>query len=180
VALKTFSGEALGGVIGRFRFLEVGEVATYTFGGQTLAVERAHSSDLVAGIAVDHGVRANERKSILVLVDHVDRYLPSRIAVAKIALRAIFAAMNVRVAVLALLSYAGENKIRVAVLALRLGVHAPQRETRCLGVIKLRYRADRRPAFCGVTILAGNLQRTMGAVCDAVGLTVERRCAQKC
>jgi hypothetical protein len=87
----------------------------------------------------------------------VDRYLPARIAVAKVTLRSVLAPVNIRMAILALLAYAGEHKIGVAVFTLCLRVHSTQREA-SLGMIELRHLADRRPPFCGVTILTGNLQ----------------------
>jgi hypothetical protein len=52
-----------GGLIERFL------MATDALRRQTEPVELAHGPHLVAGIAVHHGVRANQRKPVLVFID---------------------------------------------------------------------------------------------------------------
>ena len=60
-----------GGLIERFL------VATDAFRRQSEPVELADSSHLVARVAINHRVSANQRKSILVLIDAVDRNRPA-------------------------------------------------------------------------------------------------------
>lgn len=44
---------------------------------KTESIELPNRSNFVAGIAIHHRVRANQGKTILVLIDAVDRYLPA-------------------------------------------------------------------------------------------------------
>lgn len=132
-------------------------MAAGALGGKPLPVERANRTYLMAGIAIHHRVRSDEWKAILMLANVVDRHLPAGIAVAKITLSAIFAAMNIGVTILALLAGVGKNQILVAVAAAYLGVQAAQREAG-LAMIELRNRPDRNPPLGGVAVLAGNVQ----------------------
>ena len=150
-------------VIGRLGFAEVVEMTADAFRRQTLAVKRPHRAHLVAGIAIDRGMRADQRKSVLVLTDVVNGNLPAGVAVAQIALRAIFPPMNVSVAVLALLAHIGEDQVGVAIRATYLHVHAAQRKSR-LFMLEFWNRPDRRPALLGMTILARNFQGAMRAM----------------
>jgi hypothetical protein len=113
---------------------------------------------------------ADEREAVLVLIDVVDRNLPAGIAMADVALRAVFAPVNVGMAILALLAYIREYKISVTVCAPHFDVHAAQGEAR-LFVFKLRDGANRFPALGRVAILAGNLQSSM----RTVRLSIRRR-----
>jgi hypothetical protein len=89
-------------MIGGSCSLEIVHVATRALGRQSLPIERTHRPHFVAGIAIHHRVRPNQREAILVLINVVNGDLPPGIAMACIALRRIFASMNIRVAVLAL------------------------------------------------------------------------------
>jgi len=138
-------------------------MTTGALGRQPLPVEWADRPYLMAGIAIHHRVRTDERKTILVLANVVDRHLPAGIAVAKIALSPIFAAMNVRMTILALFAGVSEDQILVAVAAAYLGMQAAQCEP-CLAMIEFRNHPDGYPPLGGVTVLAGNVQFPVRAV----------------
>lgn len=138
-------------------------MTTGALGREPLPVEWADRPYLMTGIAIHHRVRSDERKAILVLVNVVDRHLPAGIAVAKITLSPVFAAMNVGVTILALFAGVGEDQILVAVAAAYLGVQAAQCES-CLAMVELRNRPDRDPPLGGVAVLAGNVQFPVRAV----------------
>jgi hypothetical protein len=72
VALAAVGGEASGAMIGVFGCIEGFRMATVALGGKPEAVELPNGPHLVARIAVHHGVRANQRKTILMLVDVMD------------------------------------------------------------------------------------------------------------
>jgi hypothetical protein len=111
-------------------------------------------------------------------VDVVNRDLPPGIAMAQIALRSVFAPVDIGVAVLALPPHVREHQVGVTVLATDLYVQTAQRESR-LAVIKLRNRADRRPPLRGVAVLARDAQRavwTHHRHAPTAISTVARRC----
>jgi hypothetical protein len=76
-------------------------VAARAFGRKSEAIELADCTNLVAGIAVDSSVRSDQGKSILMFIDVVNGDLPAIGIVAKFALRAVLAPMQIRVAALA-------------------------------------------------------------------------------
>ncbi len=84
-------------------------VATVALGGQALPVELPDRSHPVAGIAIRYCVRADQREAILMLVNVMNRDLPPVYPVTEVALRSVFAAMEIGVAVLAVAAYVGEN-----------------------------------------------------------------------
>ena len=164
VTLQALPRISLRHMVGGFRSLEIVHVATATFGRQSLPVERAHRPHLVAGIAIHHRVRPNQREAILVLINVVNGDLPPGIPMACIALRRIFAAMNIRVAILALVACFREYKISVTIYAPDFRVQPAQRKS-CLAMFKLRHRANRLPALRCVTVFARDGQgavRTTG------------------
>lgn len=114
----------------------------------------------MAVLALQHGVRAHQRKSILVIADLLDRDLPALHRVAALAVRAELAAMNIRMAVRAMRAYVLESQIRVAFGARHLLVHASQRIAGLI-VIEFGVRTDRLPAGVGVTALARDRQGTV-------------------
>jgi hypothetical protein len=77
-------------------------VTTHAFGGEPEAVELSDRADLVTGIAVYGCMSADQRESILVLINVVYGNLPAVGVMAELTLRAILAAMQICVAVLAL------------------------------------------------------------------------------
>jgi hypothetical protein len=150
-------------VVGRSRLLKCFQVATDALGGQALAIELAYSAGFVAGITIRHRVGANQRKTILMLVDGMDRHLPAIDLVAEVAFRSVFAPVDVSMTILAIAPDVGKNGIDVAVLAAHIAVQATQRKT-CLAVIELKLAANRPPCRNGVALLAGDGQRTVGTL----------------
>jgi hypothetical protein len=123
--------------------------------GRRQALELAHRRALVAIFALHRGVRAEQRKTILVILDLLYRNIPAQHGVALRAIRAHLPLVNVRVAFFTILAYIGEYRLDVALRALHFFVHAPQRITR-LVVIEFGNRANGLPACGGVTVLARN------------------------
>lgn len=145
-----------------------------------MAVRRAYRSHLVARVAIHHGVRPDQREAVLVLINVVDGDLPTRVAVARITLRGVPAAMDIGVAVLALVMRLGEDQIGMAFRAADFGVQTTQREAR-FSMIELRDCADRLPSDCRVAVLAGDIQfsvRTMGLFLRGGLPAIDRECAQ--
>jgi hypothetical protein len=129
VALQAVRGKPLCLVVGRFRLSKVVQVTTHTLGRQALAIKGTDRAYLVTGITVDGRMRPDQREAVLMLVDVVDRHLPSGVTMAKIALGGILATMDIRVTVLALMAGFSEHQVTVAVLATNTLVHPTQRET---------------------------------------------------
>jgi hypothetical protein len=128
-------------------------VTAHAFGGESEAVELANRADLVAGVAVNGCMRTDQRKPILMLIDVVNGNLPTVGVVAEFTLRAILAAMQIRVAVLALYWGIAEIKILVAIDALHIRMPATQRKF-SLRMVEFGFGAQRLPALRGVTLLA--------------------------
>ena len=126
--------------------------------GETLKLPGG--SDLVAGLAIYRRVRADERKTILMVANRGHGDLPAFDGVTRFAIRAKLATVNVRMAVRALLSNIRKDEFHVALSALYFFVHPAQPVAR-LVVVKLRDTADRLPAKRRVAVLARN---TQGAV----------------
>jgi len=127
-----------------------------------LAVGRA----LVAGIAIDGGVGPGQREAIIVLLDLLNRNLPSAHGVARLAVRSQLPLVNIGVAVLAALADVGEHRLHVALRAGHGRVHTAQWISSLI-VIEFWDGANRFPSGGGVTILAGGVQisvRTVRAV----------------
>ena len=123
-------------------------------------MELANGSALVAGIAFDDGVRANQREAVLVFAHRLQRNHPAVHAVASLALGSHLPAMDVSMAVGALVADVGENGIDVALLAGHVLVHATQR---IFGLVMIEFRdaANGLPAAEGMAVLARNIQRAM-------------------
>jgi hypothetical protein len=155
-------------MIGGFGLSKIIEVTADALGRQSLTVERAYRSNLVTGITVHSGVRSDEREAVLVLIDVVNGDLPSRVAMAHIALRPVLAPVDIGVAILALLAYVGEYQVGMTVRAASFAVHAAQREP-CLLVIKLRNRPDRLPALGAVAVLTGDTQASVRTMRLSIG-----------
>ena len=135
-------------------------VATEAFGRKAEAVELPDGPHFVAGIAVHHCVRADERKTILVLVDVMDRYLPAVCVVAQLALRAVLAPMQIGMTVLTLVRSISEFQIRVAVAACDHRVASPQGKPR-LCMVEFDLVRDYLPVRRGVAGDARQIQRPM-------------------
>jgi hypothetical protein len=114
----------------------------------------------VAILALHGGVRAQERKAILVIFYLLDGIVPALNGVALRTVGAHLPLVNVGVTILTVLPYVSEHGLDVALRALHFFVHAAQG---VLGfvVVKLRNGADGAPACRGVTVFARNGQGAM-------------------
>ena len=160
VTLAALQGETQSLMIGRSRFLKRFQVATRALCRKTLPIELSYRSHFVTGIAIHNRVRTDQREPVLMFVDVVNGDLPTVHAVTDVALRPIFAAVQVGMAILALLANVAEDGIKMAFLAGYVDVHAAERIGR-LVVIKLRVLANRHPSCRRMTILAGRFQGAM-------------------
>ena len=133
-------------------------MAAGAFGGESKTIELADRAHLVAGITIHGGMRADQGKTILMLIDVVNRNLPAVGVMAECALGAVFPPMQIRVAILALHWRVAENESLMAIGALHFCVPSPQRK---LGVrmVELQVGTERFPALDRVTLLALDLQR---------------------
>ena len=150
-------GKSHSRVIGISGFAKCAQMTAHAFGGESKTIELAYRAHLVAGIAVHRGVRTDQGKAILVLVDVVNGNLPAVCVVAKCALSAVFAPMQIRMAILALHWRAAENESLMAIPALHFCVSSAQREFGA-GMVELEPGAQRLPAPGGMTLLALNFE----------------------
>ena len=147
-------------MIGSFRLVICLEMAAHTLRRQRLPIELSDGSRRVACITIHNRVRTDQRETILVLVDVVHRHSPAVHVVTQVALGTVSASMNVGMAVLTLLAGVGENRVDVTLLTGNFRMEATQRKS-CFAMIKLRPRSQREPAFAGMAVLTGDLQRPM-------------------
>lgn len=125
-------------------------------------------------------MRAGQRKPVHVLVDLADIHLPAADGVAVLTNRRHLAPVDVGMAVSALVADIRENHLHVAGRAGHAFVHATQREAGGV-VIELGNGPDRFPAVNGVTVLAGQVERTVGTMAVGVGLLrllISARCGK--
>ena len=114
----------------------------------------------MALIALQNGMRAEQRKSVEVLLNRLDRYLPAEDGMALGAILAELSAVNVGVTIGAVLANVGKNRLGVASRAGYFFVHAAKRITRGI-VVEFRNGANGDPAGVGVAIFTGNVEWTM-------------------
>ena len=114
----------------------------------------------MALIAIQDGMRAEQRKSVEVLLDRLDRNLPAENGMALGAVLAELCAVNVSVAIRAVLSNVGENRLGVTTGAGYFFMHAAKRIARGV-VIEFRNGANGGPACARVAIFTGDVQRTV-------------------
>ena len=118
----------------------------------------------VTSVAFDGGVGPQQRKTVLVLLNLLERDLPAFHRVALFAIRSKLALMNVGMTVSAFHADIGEHRLDVALLAGHRLVH-PAKRIGSLAVIEFGNAADRFPAAERMAILARNVQvavRTSG------------------
>ena len=108
-------------------------------------------------------MRADERETVLVFINVVDRDLPPIGVVTEFALGSILAAMEVCVAVLALVGRVGKFQIRVAVAASHRGVPSAEREAG-LRVIEPDLAGNNLPVHGGVTGVARDVELPVRAL----------------
>ena len=130
------------------------------------SLELANRCILMAVLALQGGVRTEEREAVLVIFDLLDCNIPTLDGVALGAVRAHLALVDVHVAVFAILSDVRKNGLHVALHAVDLFVHAAQRVA-SLVVVKLRGLANGFPDRRRVAVLARNREgtvRTLGSL----------------
>jgi len=138
------------------RRLEILLVTRDAGGRQSL--ELAHSSILVAGVALQQGMGAYQWKAIVVVANRLDINLPALHGMALLAIGSKLPTMNIRMAIGAARTHVAEDQTGVALRAAHVGVHAPQ-GIPGLVVVELGLGADRFPTSKRVAILAGAVQR---------------------
>jgi hypothetical protein len=120
------------------------------------SLELACCRALVARGAIQSCMRADQGKTVLVLVNLLHRDLPPLYAMALFAGRSKLTLVDIGMAIGALLAYVCEYRLGVALRATDPLVHSAQRKSG-LVVVELRNIADRLPSAQGVAVLAGNI-----------------------
>ena len=118
-------------------------------------------SAFVALCALHHGMRANQREAVLMVLDRVYRDLPTLYRVAALAVCAELTAMNVCVAIRALLADIFEDQAGMTLVAAYFFVHAAQGIPR-LVMVELGVGSNWLPTCVSVAILTRDRERTMG------------------
>jgi hypothetical protein len=111
-------------------------------------------------LALDYRVCAEQRKSVEVLLNRLDRHLPSENRVALRAIRAELRAVNVGVTIGAILANVREYRLGMASRAGYFFVHAAKRIPRGV-VIEFGNGANGNPACVRMAIFAGNVEWTV-------------------
>jgi hypothetical protein len=106
---------------GSLRVNKVSLMARVTGGGKSL--ELPDRSALVAGSAIQRGMRPDQREAVDVLVDLLDGNVPSLDGMALLTVRAHLPLVNIRMAVSALRSHIRENQLGMALRAADAFVH---------------------------------------------------------
>ena len=160
VANRAIRRKLGGDVIRRLRLLKLLSMAGVAIRRETF--ELPGRSSFMTGIAIHHGVRAYQWKTILVILNRLDIGVPALDRVTGLAIRAHLSAMNVRMAIGALRSYIGKDRLGMALRAGHIRMHAAQRVFRFV-VIEFGDRADGLPSSLRVAVLAGNGEGTVRA-----------------
>ena len=111
----------------------------------------ADGDSLVAILALDGSVGAEERETILVILELLDSDIPTLHSVTFGAARAHLPLVNIGMTVLAIFSYVRKNWFNVALRALHFLMHAAQWIFGFV-VVKFRVRADGTPSGGGVAV----------------------------
>jgi len=118
----------------------------------------AERGTLVAGIAIDGRVGSQQRHAIVVIFDLLDLHLPAFDRMALFTIRAELPFVNVGVAIGTTGPRVGKYRLDMAFGACHRSVHPAQRKL-CAAVIEFRDRSNRLPAYRGMAVLAGDIQR---------------------
>ena len=132
-----------------------------TLGRQRL--ELAGSAALVACVAIDRRMGPSQRKPVVVLLNLLDRDLPSSNGVALLAVGAELPFVNIRVAILTTLPNVAEDCLDMTLSTGHRSVHAPQGILRLI-VVKLGYSANWFPRVGRMAVLAWNIETPMRTV----------------
>jgi hypothetical protein len=111
----------------------------------------------MAGITLQGGMRSEQGKTILVVLDGLDRDVPTFHGVALLAIGAHLPFVNIGVTIGAPRTHIRKDRLCVTPGAGHILVHAPQR---IFGLVVIEFgdSPDRLPPDRGVTVLAGNVQ----------------------
>lgn len=109
----------------------------------------------MAVIALQQGMGAYQRKTILMIANLRERCLPTSHRMAAFAICTELPAMNIRMAIRAALTNVFEYEAKMALRARNICMHAPKRVSGLI-VIKLRIRPNRFPTCVRVALLAGD------------------------
>ena len=115
----------------------------------------ADGGSLVATVALQRGMPANQWETVLVIPHRLNRNLPPLHVVAALAICTHLPVVNVGVAVTTLSAGVGKNRLGVTLRARHVLMHT-QKRVGGFTVIKFRNSAYRFPSQNGVAILAGN------------------------
>ena len=129
------------------------------------ACELAGGGPFVAGVAAHRGVRADQRKAVLVVANGGKRHLPTLHRVALFTLCSKLAPVNVSVAITAFGGNVRENQADMTLRAGHSFMESPQR-VGCLAVIEFQYVAQWFPSGEGVAIRTGECSFAVRAVCS--------------
>ncbi len=120
----------------------------------------SHGGVLMALVALQDGVRAEQRKPVEVILNRLHRRLPAQNRVAPGTVVAKLRAVNIRVTIGAVLAHVGEHRPGVASRAGYFFVHAAQRVARRV-VVEFGNGANGNPACARVAIFARNGEGTV-------------------
>ena len=124
------------------------------------ALELSDRRVLMAGIAIQGRMRTDQREAVDVLIDLLNRDIPTLHRVALLAICPHLPLVNVGVAIRALCSHIGKDQLGVALRATDALVHAAQ-GIPCSVVIEFRNRSNGLPAAQGMAVLTGNAKTTV-------------------
>lgn len=110
--------------------------------------------------ALEHSVRAEQRKPVLVLLQLLGAKIPPLHGVTLLAIRAELAAVNIRMAICATSAHIFEYGTCMALRASDLLVHATQGVARSV-VIELRNATDRLPTCICMAVFARDADRSV-------------------
>jgi hypothetical protein len=142
------------------------------------SLELADGSALVTLVALHHGMRAEQRKPVEVILNGLHRHVPTAHCVALGTIGPELTAMNIGVAVRAVLADIGEDGPDVALRAVNFFVHSAKRISRGV-VVEFWDRANRGPACARVTVLAGYRKGSMRTPAGLL-LCIRRADESKC
>ena len=143
VALLATDRETRGHMVWAGGGLVVRRVAGIALGRKPLKLPCG--SALVTSLTVCRGMRADERKAILMVTNRGYGNLPAFDGVAGFTIRAELAAVNVGMAIRTFLPHIRKNELHMALSTLHIFVHAAQRVAGFV-VVKFRDTADGLPA----------------------------------
>jgi len=128
--------------------------------GRREALELSNRRARVALVAIDSRVCADQGEAVQVLVNLLDRNIPSLDGMALLAVCPHLPLVDVGVTVGALRTHIAEDRLGMTLRATHAFVHAAQRIFRGV-VIEFRNSADRLPAANGVAVLTRNAEASV-------------------